>query len=108
MVAVNEGRKRRMVRKIVDACGGSVAGKRIAILGVTFKPNTDDMRDARSLVIPGLQGEGARVRAYDPVGMEQARRELPDIDYCNDPYECARGADVMVIVTEWAHSGRST
>jgi UDPglucose 6-dehydrogenase len=102
VVAVNEGRKRRMVRKIVDACGGSVAGKRIAILGVTFKPNTDDMRDSPSLVIiPALQGEGARVRAYDPEGMREARKLLPDVDWCQDAYDALEDADAMVVLTEW-------
>jgi UDPglucose 6-dehydrogenase len=102
VVAVNEGRKRRMVRKIVDACGGSVAGKRIAILGVTFKPNTDDMRDSPSLVIiPALQGEGARVRAYDPEGMREARNLLPDVDWCQDAYDALEDADAMVVLTEW-------
>jgi UDPglucose 6-dehydrogenase len=102
VVAVNEGRKRKMVRKIVDACGGSVAGKTVAVLGVTFKPNTDDMRDSPSLVIvPALQGEGARVRAFDPEGMREARRLLPDVDWCHDPYDALEGADAMVILTEW-------
>jgi UDPglucose 6-dehydrogenase len=102
VVAVNEGRKRRMVRKIVDACGGSVAGKRIAILGVTFKPNTDDMRDSPSLVIvPALQGEGARVRAYDPEGTREARKLLPDVDWCQDAYDALEDADAMVVLTEW-------
>ena len=73
------------------------------MLGLTFKPDTDDMGEAPSIpLVTGLLDMGARVRAHDPVGMEQARRELPDIDYCDDPYECARGADIMVIVTEWA------
>jgi UDPglucose 6-dehydrogenase len=72
------------------------------VLGLTFKPDTDDMREAPSIpLVTGLLDMGAKVRAHDPVGMEQARRELPDIEYCDDPYECARGADVMVIVTEW-------
>ncbi len=102
VVAVNEGRKRKMVRKIVDACGGSVAGKTVAVLGVTFKPNTDDMRDSPSLVIvPALQGEGARVRAFDPEGMREARRLLPDVEWCHDPYDALEGADAMVILTEW-------
>jgi UDPglucose 6-dehydrogenase len=102
VVAVNEGRKRKMVRKIVDACGGSVAGKTVAVLGVTFKPNTDDMRDSPSLVIvPALQGEGARVRAFDPEGMREARKLLPDVEWCHDPYDALEGADAMVILTEW-------
>jgi UDPglucose 6-dehydrogenase len=102
VVSVNEGRKRRMVRKITDACGGSVAGKTVAVLGVTFKPNTDDMRDSPSLVIvPALQGEGARVRAFDPEGMREARKLLPGVEWCQDAYDAIAGADVMVVVTEW-------
>jgi UDPglucose 6-dehydrogenase len=92
-----------MARKVAAAAGGGLRGKTVAVLGLTFKPDTDDMREAPSIpLVTGLLDMGARVRAHDPVGMEQARRELPDIEYCNDPYECARGADVMVIVTEWA------
>jgi len=73
-----------------------------AVLGLTFKPDTDDMREAPSIpLVTGLLDMGARVRAHDPIGMEQARKELPDIEYCNDPYVCARGADVIVVVTEW-------
>jgi UDPglucose 6-dehydrogenase len=102
VVGVNEGRKRRMVRKITDACGGSVAGKTIAVLGVTFKPNTDDMRESPSLVIvPALQGEGAVVRAFDPEGMKEARTLLPDVDWCKDAYHALEGADACVILTEW-------
>src|SRR5712672_927993 len=102
-VSINENRKRAMARKVANAVGGSLRGKTIAVLGLTFKPDTDDMREAPSIpLVTGLLDMGARVRAHDPVGMEQARRELPDIEYCEDPYECARGADVLVIVTEWA------
>ncbi|MFC5555567.1 UDP-glucose dehydrogenase family protein [Methylobacterium iners] len=102
VVAVNESRKRAMARKVIQACGGSVRGKTIAILGLTFKPNTDDMRDAPSLaIIAGLQDGGARIRAYDPEGMDQARPLLPDITYAEDAYACAEGADALVIVTEW-------
>jgi UDPglucose 6-dehydrogenase len=102
VVAVNDGRKRRMVRKITDACGGSIAGKTIAVLGVTFKPNTDDMRDSPSLVIvPALQGEGAKVRAFDPEGMREARKLLPGVEWCQDAYDAIAGADAMVVVTEW-------
>jgi UDPglucose 6-dehydrogenase len=73
------------------------------VLGLTFKPDTDDMREAPSIpLVTGLLDMGAKVRAHDPVGMEAARRELPDIEYCDDPYLCARGADAMVVVTEWA------
>lgn len=102
VVNVNEGRKRRMVRKITEACGGSVAGKTIAILGVTFKPNTDDMRESPSLVIiPALQGEGAVVRAFDPEGMREAKKLLPDVVWCQDGYHAMEGADAVVILTEW-------
>ena len=102
VVAVNDSRKRAMARKVVAACGGSVRGRTIAVLGLTFKPNTDDMRDAPSLsIIEGLQDAGARIRAYDPEGMEQARPLLPEIAYASDPYDCAEGADALVLVTEW-------
>src|SRR6266446_8582619 len=102
VLAVNDNRKRAMARKVSNAVGGSLRGKTIAVLGLTFKPDTDDMREAPSIpLVTGLLDMGARVRAHDPVGMEQARRELPDIEYCDDPYECARGADALVLVTEW-------
>jgi UDPglucose 6-dehydrogenase len=102
VLAVNDNRKRAMARKVASAAGGNLRGKTVAVLGLTFKPETDDMREAPSIpLVTGLLDMGARVRAHDPAGMEQARRELPDIEYCDDPYECARGADVMVIVTEW-------
>ncbi len=101
-VAVNDARKRAMARKIVRACGGDVHGKTVAILGLTFKPNTDDMRDAPSLtIIQALQDAGAHVRAYDPEGMEAARGLLPGVDFCASPYEAARGASAVAIVTEW-------
>ncbi len=78
------------------------AGKTVAVLGLTFKPDTDDMREAPSIpLVTGLLDMGAKVRAHDPVGMEQARKELPDIEYCDDPYTCVKGADAMVVVTEW-------
>ncbi len=102
VVAVNEGRKRSMVRRIVQACGGSVRGKTVAILGVTFKPNTDDIRDSPSLVIiPALQAEGAVVRAYDPEGMPSAADALPEVVWCADAYRATDGADAMVVLTEW-------
>jgi UDP-glucose 6-dehydrogenase len=102
VVSVNEGRKRNMVRRIVQACGGSVRGMKIAILGVTFKPNTDDVRDSPSLVIvPALQAEGATVQAHDPEGMATASRELPGVTWCEDVYDAMDGADAMVILTEW-------
>jgi len=99
---VNETRKRAMARKVVAAVGTSLRGKTVAILGLTFKPNTDDMRDAPSIpLITALHDMGAKVRAYDPVGMEQAKKVLPELTYCEDAYECAKGADALVIVTEW-------
>ncbi len=102
VVAVNDQRKRAMARKVIAACGGSVRGKRVALLGLTFKPNTDDMRDAPSLsIIAGLQDAGARIVAYDPEGMEQARPLLQGVAYAEDAYACAEGADALVIVTEW-------
>ncbi|GJE55534.1 UDP-glucose 6-dehydrogenase [Methylobacterium thuringiense] len=102
VVAVNDQRKRAMARKVITACGGSVRGKTIALLGLTFKPNTDDMRDAPSLsIVAGLQDAGARVRAYDPEGMDQALPLLNDVTYAQDAYDCAEGADALVIVTEW-------
>jgi UDPglucose 6-dehydrogenase len=102
VAAVNEARKRGMFRKIAAALGGSLRGKMIAVLGLTFKPNTDDMRDAPSIpLITALMDMGAMVRAYDPVGMEQARQVLANIEFCDGPYDCARGADALVIVTEW-------
>jgi UDPglucose 6-dehydrogenase len=102
VIRVNDARKRAMADKILAACGGSLAGKTVAVLGLTFKPNTDDMREAPSLVIlPALQALGARVRAYDPHGMAEARKLMPLIETCADPYACMAGADAMVILTEW-------
>ena len=103
VAAVNDQRKRAMARKVIQACGWSVRGKTIAVLGLTFKPNTDDIREAASLsIIAGLQDGGAKVRAYDPEGMEAAKRLLgEDVIYAADPYDCADGADALVIVTEW-------
>jgi UDPglucose 6-dehydrogenase len=102
VLAVNDNRKRAMARKVSGALNGQLRGKTIAVLGLTFKPDTDDMREAPSIpLVTGLCDMGARIRAFDPAGMEQARRELPEIDYCEDAYSCARGADALVIVTEW-------
>jgi UDPglucose 6-dehydrogenase len=100
--AVNEERKRAMADRVVAALGGSAKGKTVAVLGLTFKPNTDDMRDAPSLaLVPALQEAGAEVRAFDPQGTEQARPLLPGVAFAADPYSCVAGADVLVIVTEW-------
>ena len=101
-VRANEQRKRGMGRKIIRALGGEVRGKTIAILGLTFKPNTDDMRDAPSIaIIQALQDEGAEVRAYDPEGMNQAKLVLENVSFASNAYEAARGADALAIVTEW-------
>ena len=102
VVAVNDARKSDMTRKIIDACGGNVSGKRIAVLGVTFKPNTDDMRDAPSLVIiPELISAGASITACDPEGGAEARKLLAGADWVDDAYSAADGADALVIITEW-------
>jgi len=102
VLAVNDARKRAMARKVAHALDGNLRGKTIAVLGLAFKPNTDDMREAPSIpLITALIDQGAKVRAYDPESMQQARAELPDVAYCNDAYSCAKGADALVIVTEW-------
>ncbi len=102
IISINEQRKRSMARKITAACGGSIRGKTVAVLGLTFKSNTDDMRESPAItVIAALQDAGAKVRAFDPEGMEQARHFLSDVQYANDAYSCAEGADVLVILTEW-------
>ena len=102
VVKVNEDRKRLMADKIIAGCGGAVDGKTIAVLGLTFKPNTDDMRDSPSLaIVPALQQAGATVRAFDPQGMTEAREMLPDVVFCKDAYETMEGADALAIVTEW-------
>ena len=100
--SVNEQRKRAMARKVVQALGGSVRGKTIAVLGLTFKPNTDDTRDSPAIpLITALRDLGAIVRGYDPAGMEQAKPLLPDVQYCRSAYNAAEGADAVVIATEW-------
>jgi UDPglucose 6-dehydrogenase len=102
VAAVNDQRKRAMARKVSAALGGGIRGRTIAVLGLTFKPNTDDMREAPSIpLITALQDMGGKVRAFDPAGMEQARAYLKDVTYCADAYSCAEGADALVIVTEW-------
>ena len=103
VAAVNDARKRAMARKVSAALGGDVRGKTVAVLGLTFKPNTDDMREAPSIpLITALQDMGAKVRAYDPVGMEQAKkRDRRMSTFCDDAYDCAKGAAALVIVTEW-------
>jgi UDPglucose 6-dehydrogenase len=102
VVKVNDARKRKMGRKVLHTLGGNSRGKTVALLGLTFKPNTDDMRDAPSIAIATmLLDAGVMVRAHDPEGTELARRIMPDLTYCGDPYEAAQGADAVVIVTEW-------
>ena len=102
VVQANERRKRRMADKIIAACGGTLAGKTIAVLGLTFKPNTDDMRDAPSLeVLPRLAAAGAVIRAFDPEGMAEAQKLMPNLTYCNDAYETMVGAEALVLLTEW-------
>lgn len=102
VVDVNDARKKDMARRIIQHCGGDVKGKTIAILGLTFKPNTDDMRDSPSLdIIPMLQEAGANIRAHDPAGMEEAREHFSDIVYCDGPYHAIEGSDAVALVTEW-------
>jgi UDPglucose 6-dehydrogenase len=102
VVAVNDQRKRAMARKVANALDGELRGRTISILGLTFKPNTDDMREAPSIpLITALQDMGAKVRAYDPAGMQQAQKVLENVTYCEDAYDCAKGGDALVIVTEW-------
>ena len=102
VVAVNDARKRAMARKIIQALGGSVRDKKIALLGLAFKPNTDDMRDAPSLaIVASLAGDGAQVHAYDPESTEQARPLMPDVTFHDDAYSAIEGADALAIVTEW-------
>jgi UDPglucose 6-dehydrogenase len=99
---VNDQVKRRMIDKILDICGGSVRGKTIAVLGVTFKPNTDDMRDAPSLtIVPALIGGGAKVRVVDPQGRREGEDLLPGAVWVEDAYKAAEDADVVVLLTEW-------
>jgi UDPglucose 6-dehydrogenase len=102
LVDVNEKRMVAMAHKIRNACGGSVEGKRIAVLGLTYKPKTDDMRDAPSLVIvPELQKAGAKIVAYDPEGIKMAKPLLPGVEFAESAYACIQGADVAAIITEW-------
>jgi UDPglucose 6-dehydrogenase len=103
VVAVNEARKAGMAQRVIAACGGSVRGKTIAVLGLTFKPETDDMRDAPSTPIVGrLVSDGALIRAFDPAGMEQAAAVLPEgVTYCQSALDAAQGADALVVITEW-------
>jgi UDPglucose 6-dehydrogenase len=102
VVEVNDARKKAMADRVIKAMGGSVKGKTIGVLGLAFKPNTDDMRDAPSLdIIPALQAAGARVKAYDPESMHEAGKMLTEVDFCDGPYHAVDGADAMVLITEW-------
>lgn len=102
VIAINDARKQRMAQRIVAACGGSVEGRTVAVLGLTFKPNTDDMRDAPSLVIiPALLRAGAQVRVFDPEGMQEARKLLDGVTWCSGAYETVEDADVLAVLTEW-------
>ncbi|HEX8528205.1 UDP-glucose dehydrogenase family protein [Allosphingosinicella sp.] len=102
VVQVNDSRKRAMGRKVIRALGKEPRAKWAAVLGLTFKPNTDDMRDAPSIsIVQALQDAGVKVRAFDPEGMEQARPMMPGVDFCSSPYEAAEGTDAVVLVTEW-------
>ncbi|MFG1357418.1 UDP-glucose dehydrogenase family protein [Xanthobacter pseudotagetidis] len=102
VVSVNDQRKRAMARKVIQALGGSVRGKAVGVLGLTFKPNTDDMRDAPSIsIITALQDAGAHITAHDPEGVAQAKLVLDDVAYVDTPYAAAEGADALVIITEW-------
>jgi len=102
VISVNEARKLSLATRVINSCGGSIQGKTVAVLGLTFKPNTDDMREAPSLaLIPALQKAGASVRAHDPQGMQHATKMLSGVRFCENSYEAADGADALVIVTEW-------
>jgi UDPglucose 6-dehydrogenase len=102
VVEVNHAQKARMIKKIRDALGGSETGKTLAVLGLTFKPNTDDMRDAPALtILPALLEKGLKIRAHDPEGMGEAKNLLPDLIYCEDPYQACEGADAVCVMTEW-------
>ena len=102
VVDVNNKRKQQMAERVITACGGSVDGKTIGVLGVTFKPNTDDMRDSPSLdIVAGLQKAGANIQAYDPEGMDEAATMMDNVNWCDDAYAAIEGVDAAVIITEW-------
>ena len=102
VIVANGNRKKAMAERIIAACGGCIDGKTLAVLGVTFKPNTDDMRESPSLdILPALQQAGACVRAYDPEGMVEAGPLLPDVEWCEGAYETMEGSEAVVIITEW-------
>ncbi|MFT6581860.1 MAG: UDP-glucose dehydrogenase family protein [Alphaproteobacteria bacterium] len=102
VVRANKARKLAMAQRVIEACGGSVSGRTIALLGVTFKPNTDDMRESPSLdIVPALQAAGATVRAYDPEGMNEAKALLPGVEWAEDSYAAMTDANALVLLTEW-------
>ena len=102
VLRVNDARKRRMADRIAEACGGDLYGKTLAVLGLTFKPNTDDMRDSPSLsILPALHEAGATIHAFDPEGMDEARKVMPELTYFSDAYAAMDGADALVLITEW-------
>ena len=102
VVDVNADRKRSMASKIIEAVGGDISGKTVALLGLAFKPDTDDMRESPAIdIVAALQKAGAKVRAYDPEAMDEAAKIMSDIEYCDDAYDCATGADALCVVTEW-------
>lgn len=102
VIEVNQAQKARMVKKVRDVLGGNLANKTIAALGLTFKPGTDDMRDAPAItILSALLEKGAKIRAYDPAGMEEAKKSLPELIYCEDPYQACHGADAVCLFTEW-------
>lgn len=102
VIAVNDARKAKMADKVIEAVGGEVKDKNIAVLGLAFKPNTDDMRESPAItIIHTLVAQGANIRAYDPEAMDEAKQQLPDITYCANAYDCIEGADALVIITEW-------
>ncbi|HEX5957937.1 MAG TPA: UDP binding domain-containing protein, partial [Hyphomicrobiaceae bacterium] len=104
IISINDQRKRAMARKVIAVCGGSVRGCTIAVLGLTFKADTDDMRESPAVsIITALQDAGAKVRSYDPQGMEHARSILSGVEFATDAYACAEGADALVVMTEWSH-----
>src|SRR3954454_5956107 len=102
VLRVNDARKRRMADRIAEACAGKVYGKTLAVLGLTFKPNTDDMRDSPSLsILPALHEAGATIRAFDPEGIDEAKKLMPELSYFGDAYAAMEGADALVLITEW-------
>jgi UDPglucose 6-dehydrogenase len=102
VIAVNDGVKRRMIDKAMELCGGTVAGSKVAVLGVTFKPNTDDMREAPSLtIVPALIGAGAKVHVVDPQGQREGESLLPGVIWEGNAYDAASGADLLLVLTEW-------